>query len=168
MWETGFRIKTKTKTKLDYNEEYLKFIPECIKQGSCWHIYINNYLNHDRHSYALRQISKQRSRLEILHCVYTGKDLNICLVDNTVTWVLRQWVYRDYLFIVRLSATVFFEEHHRFQIPDLGHGLHQPPSERKMLVMGTFSICIQLPNDKFAMVQTHCKQHTLGLFSLHL
>lgn len=37
-----------------------------------------------------------------------------------------------------------------------------------MLRMGTFSICIQITNDKFAIVQTHRKPHTLGLFSLHL
>lgn len=94
-WDTSFWKKTKTKQ--DYIEKSLKFIPECIKQGSCWHVYINNYFNQERPSYALRQISKQRSRLEILHCVYTGKDLNIDLVDYTVTWVLRQWVYRDCL-----------------------------------------------------------------------
>lgn len=95
MWETSFRKKTKIKTKQDYIQECLKLIPECIKQGSCWHVYINNYFNQERHLYALRQISKQINRLEILHCVYTGKDLNIYLVDNTVTWVLRQGVYRD-------------------------------------------------------------------------
>lgn len=82
MWETNFWKKNKTKTKQDYIGESLKLIPECTKQGSCWHIYINNYFNQERHSYALRQISKQISRLDILHCVYTGKDLNTNLVED--------------------------------------------------------------------------------------